>query len=76
MEASFAHDSPQAAGAERCPLCRAPLAPDQDWCLRCGAAARTRLAAKPNWRAPLIVLTLVVVLLLGVIAASLVKLAE
>ena len=28
-----------------CPLCGAPLDPEQEWCLRCGAAARTRLAA-------------------------------
>lgn len=64
-----------AAPADACPLCGAPLAPDQEWCLRCGAAARTRLAAAPNWRAPLAALAVVGVLALGVLAAALVKLA-
>jgi hypothetical protein len=58
-----------------CPLCGAPLDPAQEWCLRCGAAARTRLAAPPNWKAPLWALALVVALSLGVLAAALVKLA-
>ena len=31
-------------------MCQAPLHPDQEWCLRCGAAARTRLAASPGWK--------------------------
>jgi hypothetical protein len=66
--------SPSAAG-EACPLCGAPLHPEQEWCLRCGAAARTRLAASPNWRAPLLGAVIVAVLSLGVLAAALVKLA-
>lgn len=60
---------------ERCPLCGAPLAPEQDWCLSCGAAARTRLAATPNWRAPLIALGLAIVLALGALIAALVVLS-
>src|SRR6185437_756928 len=63
------------AGAEACPLCGAPLDPRQDWCLRCGAAARTRLAATPNWRAPIASIAVVGALALGVLAAALVKLA-
>ena len=51
-----------ATGTIRCPRCSAPVGPDQDWCLECGAAARTRLAATPNWRLPIIVLAIVVVL--------------
>jgi hypothetical protein len=58
-----------------CPLCGAPLALDQEWCLRCGAAARTRLAAAPNWRAPVAALIVVAALALGALAAALVKLA-
>jgi hypothetical protein len=61
--------------AEACPLCGGPLAPDQEWCLRCGAAARTRLAATPNWRAPVLAIAAVLALSLGVLAAALVKLA-
>jgi len=35
-----------------CPRCGAAVGPEQDWCLTCGAAARTRLAPTPNWRLP------------------------
>lgn len=61
---------------EACPLCGAPLDPKQDWCLNCGAAARTRLAATPNWKAPIASLAVIAALALGVLAAALVKLAE
>lgn len=64
----------RAASAEECPLCHSPIGADQDWCLRCGAAARTRLAAKPRWRGPLLALALVVLVAAGVLAAALVKL--
>jgi hypothetical protein len=64
-----------ASAAEGCPLCGTPLRVEQEWCLRCGAAARTRLAAVPRWRAPLILLCVVIVLALGVLAAALVSLA-
>jgi hypothetical protein len=40
-----------------CPGCGTTVAPDQDWCLACGAAARTRLAPAPNWRIPVAVLS-------------------
>ncbi len=60
---------------EECPLCGAPLGAEQEWCLRCGGAARTRLAAIPNWRAPVIALSAVVVLSLGALTAALVSLA-
>jgi hypothetical protein len=38
------------------------IGPDQDWCLACGAPARTRLVPTPNWRAPVAVLAIIVVL--------------
>jgi hypothetical protein len=60
---------------EACPLCGAALHSEQDWCLSCGAAARTRLAATPNWRAPAVTVAVIVALALGVLAAALVKLA-
>jgi hypothetical protein len=61
--------------SEACPLCGATLDPEQEWCLRCGAAARTRLAASPSWKTPVIVLAALVALSLGVLAAALVSLA-
>jgi hypothetical protein len=66
---------PPAQAGDACPLCAAPLAPDQGWCLNCGAAARTRLAATPNWRGPIAALAAVMVLSLAVLGAALVKLA-
>lgn len=52
----------------RCPRCGATVAPEQDWCLQCGAPARTRLAPTPNWRAPIAALALVIVLAGGALA--------
>jgi hypothetical protein len=78
---STASDSPTAPThatappGEACPLCRAPLHPEQEWCLHCGAAARTRLAASPRWKGLIAALAVVVALSLGVLAAALVKLA-
>ncbi|MGD1056451.1 MAG: hypothetical protein ABR992_03470 [Solirubrobacteraceae bacterium] len=60
---------------EACPVCGAPLHPEQSWCLSCGAAARTRLAPAPGWKRPIGVVAVVVVLALGVLAAALVDLA-
>lgn len=75
VAAAAAPHAPAAQVGERCPLCHAPLHSEQEWCLRCGAAARTRLAASPNWKAPLAALLAVVALALGALAAALVKLA-
>ena len=36
---------------ERCAACGQPVAPDQEWCLECGAA-RTLLRRSPGWRIP------------------------
>jgi hypothetical protein len=67
-----AQGPPQYAGPQpvplRCPRCGANVAPEQDWCLECGAPARTRLAPTPNWRAPM-ALVAVVVLLAGLALA-------
>lgn len=60
---------------DSCPLCGAPLQPDQEWCLHCGAAARTRLAATPRWKVPIVALAVVAALSLAVLAVALVKLA-
>jgi hypothetical protein len=60
---------------EACPLCGSELRPEQSWCLRCGAAARTRLSAQPKWKALTIAFVAIVVVSLGVLAAALVQLA-
>ena len=58
-----------------CPLCGAALDQRQEWCLNCGAAARTRLAAPTNWKAPIVAIAVIAALALGVLAAALVKLS-
>jgi hypothetical protein len=45
-----------------CPVCNSALAPNQSWCLECGAAARTRIAPTPRWR-PIALITAVAALL-------------
>ena len=37
----------------RCPRCGSTLAPDQEWCLSCGAAAGTEVVEARGWRVPL-----------------------
>ncbi len=49
--------------------------PRQEWCLSCGAAARTRLAAPTNWKAPIVAIAVIAALALAVLAAALVKLS-
>lgn len=51
----------------RCPVCDAPLADEQNWCLECGAAARTRIAPTPRWRVATAVTVAAVVLALTAI---------
>jgi hypothetical protein len=60
---------------EVCPLCGVPLRRDQDWCLRCGAAARTRLAAPPKWKLLVVSLVSLAALALAVLVVALVTLA-
>jgi hypothetical protein len=67
--------APAAAAADACPLCGGPLEAEQEWCLSCGAAARTRLAATPGWRGPIVAIVAVIALSLGVLAAALIDLA-
>jgi hypothetical protein len=68
-------DPSPASPVDACPLCGAPLHPEQEWCLRCGAAARTRLATSANWKAPIIVIALVATLSIAVLTLALIKLA-
>jgi hypothetical protein len=55
-------DAPQVPGSIPCPRCASTVGPEQEWCLACGAPARTRLVPTPNWRAPVAVLTVIIVL--------------
>jgi hypothetical protein len=50
------HDAavPPAPPERRCPRCGSTLAPDQEWCLACGAAADTEVAEPRGWRVPIV----------------------
>ncbi len=63
-------------GAMPCPRCGAAVASDQDWCLACGAAARTRLAPGPNWKLPVAALALVVTAAVVALALAFVALTN
>lgn len=59
-----------------CPVCSAPLAEGQGWCLECGAAARTRIVPTPaRWRLFAVILVLAALLALGAIAVAVARLA-
>jgi hypothetical protein len=64
------------AGGTACPRCGADVADDQDWCLTCGDAARTRLVPTPNWRLPIALTAIVAAVALLVIAISFVALTR
>ena len=68
--------APPAEAGTTCPRCGAYVAEQQDWCLRCGDAARTRLVPTPNWRLPLMLAGIVATLALLVIAISFVQLTR
>jgi hypothetical protein len=59
-----------------CPRCSAPVGGDQDWCLECGAPARTRLAQTPNWRLPTVAIGAIVLLAGALLAFAFVKLTS
>jgi RNA polymerase subunit RPABC4/transcription elongation factor Spt4 len=68
--------APPAPGTVACPRCATVIAPEQDWCLACGAPARTRLVPTPNWRAPVAVLVVIVVLACIALAVAFVSLTN
>ena len=63
-----------APGSLRCPRCSATVGPDQDWCLECGAPARTRLAPTPNWQLPTVAIGAIVLLAGALLAFAFVEL--
>jgi predicted nucleic acid-binding Zn ribbon protein len=54
----------------RCPRCGHAMAPDQEWCLACGAAASTEVAEPRGWRVPIMIAGgLALLAVLGVVLA-------
>ncbi len=60
----------------RCPRCSAAVGPEQDWCLECGAPARTRLAQTPNWQLPTAALGAILLVAGALFAFAFVKLTD
>ncbi|HUR85310.1 MAG TPA: hypothetical protein VMY78_08185 [Solirubrobacteraceae bacterium] len=63
-------------GTIHCPRCSSPIGTDQDWCLECGAPARTRLAQTPNWRLPTVAIGAIVAIAGALLAFAFVKLTS
>jgi hypothetical protein len=63
-------------GSLRCPRCSATVGADQDWCLECGAPARTRLAPTPNWQLPTVAIAAMVLLAGALLAFAFVDLTR
>jgi hypothetical protein len=59
-----------------CPRCGATLRDDQDWCVECGAAARTRIARTPNWKLPIAALGVLLALAGSAAAFAFVRLSD
>ena len=59
-----------------CPRCGASLERNQDWCLECGAAARTRIARTPAWRLPVFAVVFVIALSGAAAAFAFVRLSN
>jgi septal ring-binding cell division protein DamX len=66
---------PPAQAERRCPRCGAHLSAEQEWCLDCGAAVGTVVAAPRGWRAPFIVVGILLTLALVALILALVELA-
>ena len=60
----------------RCPRCSSPIGPEQDWCLECGAPARTRLAPTPNWQLPTVAIGTIIAIAGALLAFAFVKLTN
>ena len=69
------HDRDAARTRHACPRCGAPLADDQEWCLECGGA-RTLIHPPRDWRVPVAIIGLVVLLVLAAFVLVLVKLSS
>jgi hypothetical protein len=59
-----------------CTRCGARLAADQDWCLECGAAVRTRILPAPDWRVPLAIVGAVIALAAAALVLALISLSN
>ncbi len=66
---------PPPPAAHHCPNCGAPVGLDQDWCLNCGAAVTTQVAAGSGWRTPIAIAAAVLLLAAAALAFAFVELS-
>lgn len=66
---------PAAAPTASCSNCGAPVRPDQDWCLSCGAAVTTEVAGASGWRTPIAIVAAVLLLAVGGLVFAFVELS-
>jgi septal ring-binding cell division protein DamX len=64
------------ATGKRCPRCGAGMTERQEWCLNCGTAVGTRVAAAPGWRAPFAIAGVILALAAIAVAVAIVQLAD
>ena len=64
-----------AADPDRCSQCGAPLDEDQEWCLECGSS-RTLIYTAPDWRVPVAIVLVVILLAIAGFAFALVRLSN
>jgi SPOR domain len=61
---------------QQCPRCGAPMTDRQEWCLNCGAAVGTRVAAAPGWRVPIAIGAALLAIAAIAVAIAIVQLAD
>jgi hypothetical protein len=59
----------------RCPRCAAPLTPQQEWCLNCGADVTSTIANPPSWRGPVALVAVLLAIAAAALILALVELA-
>jgi SPOR domain len=62
--------------ATSCPRCGAPMRPDQDWCLNCGAAVTTEVSGARGWRTPIAIVGALLTIAAVALVIAFVKLSD
>lgn len=66
---------PPPPAAATCPNCGAPVGLDQDWCLNCGQALTTQVAAAGGWRTPIAIVAAVLLIAAAALVFAFVQLS-
>jgi hypothetical protein len=66
---------PPLTSGGNCPNCGAPVRPDQDWCLNCGAAVTTEVAGAGGWRTPVAIVAAVLLVAAAALVFAFIELS-